>query len=386
MTATNWRAVLLLWAAGLGSAAQFAKISITYPELQAHYAGSGTAIGFAVSLVGFVGLCLGVVAGVLAARLGYRRVLIAALALGALASGFQALLPPLPLLLASRLVEGASHLAIVVAAPTLMALLSSDQQRGLTLSLWSTFFGVAFAVLAFAGLPLVQRHGPDSLYAAHGVYMAMMAGLLMFAVPKDDAPPAGAAPFGRLLRDHLRIYRSPSLSAPALGWVCYTATFPAILTIMPAQLPITARASLVAFMPIAGILVAMSVGVLLLRIVPAVRLVQAGFALCLLSAWLIWMTPGQLWTYLALAAAMGLVQGPSFAAVAQLNADPGAQAEAHGAMSQMGNLGTTLGTPALAVLVAGWGVTGFLIFAVICFGSGFGVHHWAAIRRKAAAV
>jgi hypothetical protein len=115
-------------------------------------------------------------------------------------------------------IEGASHLAIVVAAPTLIAQLSADKDRGLTLTLWGTFFGVAFAVLAFVGRPLALGYGITALFLAHAAYMAAFAlilGARLRALPDEGAQAALSLP--RILRDHGAIYRSPFLAAPAAG-------------------------------------------------------------------------------------------------------------------------------------------------------------------------
>lgn len=148
---TPFGVILALWGAGLGSAAQYGKVSVVFDVLPGIYPQAGAAVGWIVSLVGMVGILFGVVAGLLVARIRYRRALIWALWLGAAVSAVQALLPPLPVMLLTRVVEGLSHLAIVVAAPTLIAQLSAPRHRGFTLTLWGTFFGVAFALLAFAG-------------------------------------------------------------------------------------------------------------------------------------------------------------------------------------------------------------------------------------------
>ena len=189
---TDFPLVLALWGAGLGAAAQYGKVSVIYDLLPATYPEAGATLGFVVSLVGFVGILFGVVAGLLVARIRYRRALLSALWLGAAVSLFQALLPPLSWMLASRIAEGLSHLAIVVAAPTLIAQLSAERDRGLTLTLWGTFFGVAFALLAFAGRPLAQALGPEALFAAHGAYMALFA--LYLARRLKSLPPSGPPP------------------------------------------------------------------------------------------------------------------------------------------------------------------------------------------------
>ena len=380
---TRYGVVLALWAAGLGAAAQFGKVSVAYHLLPDIYDGSGPVLGFAVSLVGFVGIVFGVVAGLLVAQVGFRRALVGALLLGALASAFQAFLPPFWILLISRAIEGASHLAIVVAAPTLIALLSAPKDRGLTLSLWSTFFGVAFALLALVGLPLAHRLGVGALFAAHAMYMAAMAALLWLSLPPDDRAEGAKLDLSGVLRDHLRIYRSPFLSAPALGWLCYAATFLAVLTILPPFLPLADRIWVFALMPLAGIASSMTLGVWLLRRFPPVPIIISGFLLCLICAVALWAQPTLPWAYLALATAMGLIQGASFAAIPVLNPDPALQAQANGALAQMGNVGTTLGTPVLAMLVAGAGIDGFLLFAVVLLGGGGLIHVHMMRRRRA---
>jgi DHA1 family inner membrane transport protein len=117
---TNWPLVLLIWIAGLGAAAQYGKISVIFDRLPEIYPDAGAALGFVLSLVGAVGILLGVVAGVFVARIGYRRALLAGLIVGAAMSFVQAFWPPLPVFFATRLLEGAAHLLIVVAAPTLV--------------------------------------------------------------------------------------------------------------------------------------------------------------------------------------------------------------------------------------------------------------------------
>ena len=141
---TNWPLVWLLWAAGLGAAAQYGKISVIFDQLPRVYPDAGASLGFAVSLVGFLGILLGVVAGVLVARIGYRRALIWALCLGSLMSFLQSSFPPLPLFLATRVIEGGAHLAIVVAAPTLISQITLPKHHGFALTLWGDIFRRGF--------------------------------------------------------------------------------------------------------------------------------------------------------------------------------------------------------------------------------------------------
>lgn len=372
---TSFPLIFALWGAGLGAAAQYGKVSVIFDLLPAAYPGAGSAIGFIVSLVGFVGILFGVAAGLLVARIRYRRALLGALWAGAAVSLFQSFLPPLPWMLLARVIEGASHLAIVVAAPTLIAQLSAPKDRGLTLTLWGTFFGVAFAVLAWVGRPLALSMGLPALFAAHGIYMAGFALYLsarLRALPIEDVQP----PFSltQILRDHATIYRSPRISAPAAGWLFYTFSFVSILTVLPPYLDASHRTLIMGSMPLTSIAVSMTIGVFLLRVISPVRVVELGFALSALCMVWLWAVPGAPLGCLALAAAMGLIQGASFAAVPDLNAVPATQAQANGAMAQMGNIGNTIGTPIMAAALAGVGYVALPVLAGIAFIAGLVIH------------
>ena len=375
--------VLLLWGAGLGAAAQYGKISVIFDMLPALYPDAGAALGFMVSLVGFVGILLGVVAGLVVSRIRYRRALLWALWTGAGISLAQALHLPLGLMLLSRVIEGASHLIIVVAAPTLIAQLSAPRDRGLTLTLWGTFFGVAFALLALTGRPLALVFGVPALFFAHGVYLAIFALLLgrwLKRLPIQRAQPPLSLP--QILRDHVEIYRSPRLAAPAAGWLFYTFSFVSVLTVLPPHIDAAYRTAVMGAMPLASIAVSMILGVALLKRFHAVRVVELGFALSALCMGWLWAVPGDPWAAIALAGAMGLIQGASFAAVPQLNTGAEAQAQANGAMAQMGNLGNTIGTPVMAAAVAGMGFAGLPLLAGAAFLAGLTAHVTLGRLRK----
>ena len=375
MTKTPVGLILLLWGAGLGAAAQYAKVSVIFDQLPDVYPEAGAALGFAVSLVGFIGIVFGVVAGLLVARIRYRRALLWALWLGAAVSAIQSFLPSFEWFLVLRGIEGLSHLAMVVAAPTLIAQLSAPQHRGLTLTLWGTFFGVAFAVLAWGGLPLVAAYGVSALFAAHAVYMAVFAVILTFslqALPSTETFPNLS--IASILRDHIAIYRSPRISAAGLGWLFYTFCFVSVLTVMPPFLDPSERAFVTGAMPLASIISSMTIGVWALRYISAVGVVIWGFGCSIISMVWLGFDPENAYGCIALAASLGLVQGASFAAVPQLNDTAETQAQANGAMAQMGNVGNTIGTPIMVAALAGFGYIALPVFVSIALLMGLLIH------------
>ncbi len=380
---TRWGVVLLIWCAGLGAAAQYGKVSVVFEQMAELFPGVGSAIGFTVSLVGFLGILLGIIAGMVVSAFGFRRTLVAALLSGAAMSALQGLDLPFWGFLATRVIEGLSHLGLVVAAPTLIAQISSPRHRGAALTLWSTFFAVAFALLTWAGLPLAHAWGVQALFGAHGAIMALLALVLARAlrdVPVPDRQPLPS--LSALPRLHLEIFRSPWLAAPAAGWLFYTICFVAILTVLPPYLDPAWRSFIMGAMPLTSIAVSMSLGVVLLRRVTAVTLVQAGFVLSALSLVWLWLDPGAPFGCLALAGSMGLIQGPSFASVAQLNTRAADQANSNGAMAMAGNLGNTIGTPLMVWTLAQGGYSAMLLIAAVLFLSGFAAHALLAMRRR----
>ncbi len=372
--------VLLLWCAGLGAAAQFGKISIHYDTLRSSYGGHGeVALGLVVSIVGMVGLIFGTTAGLLVARIGPRRAIVAALAAGAAMSAVQALMPAYPLMLASRVIEGVSHLAIVVVGPTMIAALAPEARRPLAMTLWSSFFGVTYAILALIG----PQSTPAGLFLGHAAYMAALAAILALTLPPD--PRGQALPMGNLLRQHAEIYLSPRLAAPAMGFCCYTFLYVAVLTLLPPETPESHRALIATGMPLVSIAVSLTLGVRLLGRMSAVRLVQWGYAAAIPGFLILWAFWGQGAGMVAggfvLSAALGIVQGASFASIPELNAGADDRARAAGAVAQLGNLGTTTGTPVLAALLAASGPSALALSAVALCGVGIAVHALQRARR-----
>jgi MFS family permease len=372
--------VVLLWCAGLGAAAQFGKISILFETLRASYGANGeVALGLVVSIVGMVGLIFGTTAGLLVARIGPRRASVAALLAGAAMSALQSLMPAYPLMLASRIVEGASHLAIVVVGPTMIATLAPEARRPLAMTLWSSFFGVTYTVLALIG-PYAT---PTGLFLGHAAYMSALAAILAATLPPDPRRPP--APLGNLLKQHAEIYASPRLAAPAMGFCCYTFLYVAVLTLLPPETPATQRALIAAGMPLVSIAVSLTLGVRLLRHISAVRLVQWGYAAAVpgfLLLWALWGNgAGMVAGGFLLSAALGIVQGASFSSIPELNQTPEDRARAAGAVAQLGNLGTTTGTPVLAAILASAGPAGLAVAATVLCGIGIAVHALQRARR-----
>lgn len=362
--------VLLLWLAGLGAAMQFAKIAIPFSEFRILYPQVGSGIGWLLSIISLIGIFLGMTAGILAARIGFIKVLIFGMLLGAAMSFWQASFPSFGIMVISRLIEGISHLIIVVIAPTLIAQFSTAKRRGMAMTLWSTFFGVAFALTAWIGLPFVAGYGLDMLFIGHGLYMFIMAAFLLFAFRAFDihVPTTGSQlNFKSIIHRHALAYRSPAISAPAVGWFFYTLTFVSLLAILPETIHADSRAFFVGIMPLVSIATALLLVSALLTWLSAVQVVIIGFAMGAAITFLTFTPLPMPYVWVCLFAILGLVQGGSFATVPELNVSAQDQALSNGVMAQAGNLGNTIGTPILLLSLNGFGTHGMLITVAVIY-------------------
>ncbi|MGB1012011.1 MAG: MFS transporter [Thiolinea sp.] len=372
--------IFVLWLAGLCAAAQFAKIGHILPELQLLYPDAGSALGFLLSLISLVGALLGLVAGILVGQIGPRSVLLTGLWLGAAISFVQSFNLPLGLLLASRVLEGVSHLAIVVATPTLIARYSSERLRPAAMTLWGAFFGVSFALTAWLGLPLVAAKGVGALFLTHALITGTTALLVTYAVGglsvQPTSSPTGTVPFSipDLYHQHKQAWLSPYIAAPAAGWLFYTLTFVALVGVLPGLMPPEERTFTAAALPIAGIAASMTLGILLLKRYSAIHVLSIGFLAAIVCTAILFLIPGKPVIAILLFAALGLVQGASFASIPQLNKTAPQQALANGAIAQAGNIGNLCGTPLLLGLLSSGGTSAMFALVIACYIAAIGAH------------
>lgn len=158
----HWTPILLLWLLGVLAAAQFAKMSIIAPVLQARWHLSLSQVGWLISLLEVGGGAFGFIAGLGVARIGVRRFLLGGLVLLAITSAVEAMSASITTLFLARAVEGLGYLFVVIAAPTAIAAMASDASRPRALALWSTFvpLGIAAgAAVTGAALPAMGVRG-----------------------------------------------------------------------------------------------------------------------------------------------------------------------------------------------------------------------------------
>lgn len=358
---TDWVLVAILFAAGLFAAAQFGKISLTLAEFAGVYDRTITGVSFLVSMVGLIGILCGLFAGQVVASLGGKRVLIAALCLGAALSLIQATLPALPFLTVLRGLEGFSHVAIVVAGPPLMAAAATDKDRPLVMAIWGTFFGLSFALSAWLFPPILGAGGLPLLFILHALSLLIIAALVWWRAKATDRAPFQA----NIIAMHKQAYARLRIVTPALGFMFYTASFVALLTFLPAAMNRPEWAIGMALLNIAGTLI----GGKLVQMDQPHRVAALGFAgtlvFCALTQF------GFEWACFPLFIFLGIVPGASFAYIPDLNPSDGDRALATGVLAQTGNIGTASGTPVFAFILAMGGLGGILTSTILLSALGF---------------
>ncbi|WP_282127431.1 MFS transporter [Roseobacter litoralis] len=362
--------IIALWVAGILAGGQFAKVSVIFPEFRSLYPEQTDQIAWLLTLVSVVGAIFGGAAASLANRFGLRHVLIASLIAAGSLSCWQSTYPSFALMAASRVIEGVTHLGIVVTAPALMAEISSERWRGTSMALWGTFFGVSFAAFGWFGIPFVDEFGISGLLQLHGVSLFVVATLIWFLLRTHNVSDSSGSGSHPKHMSAFLAFQDARVIWPGVGWLFYTLTFLALLTILPSQLSEELRPQLTTAMSLVGIAAGMIILPIALIRFKATTLVFAGFLLAGITAAIgVWIDPTM--HAIMLFAILGLIQSGTFAAVAQLNHTTNARTLGYGVMAQTGNLGNLIGTPLLlSVLeVSGHGTLLFTTSAI--YGVGF---------------
>jgi len=387
---TNWALVALLWLSGVAAGLQFAKVSVAFDALAAHYGASPTLAGWLLSTVGVVGVVFGASAGLAVERIGFRRSLVLGLAAAAALSAFETLLPPVPLFLAARALEGASHLAIIVAAPSCLVHVVAPGRRTIVIGLWGTFFSVAFLVAGALGLPLLAAFGLSGLFAAHELAAAALALAVALFIPVDPPGPArtGKAARQGMIAAHVGVYSDMRSAIPALCFLCYTGMYLALQTLTPELAAPSDRLWLTAGMPAVSVVTTLLAGALAQFGISPFRLAASAFAATFALSVLLHLAvaigaPVAPFGFVRMAF-VSLLPGAVYPMIPLLCPTPPVQARAYGAIAQLGNVGSTLGPPLFAASMAAIGPHGLLVPALVLCAGGTAIALWA--ERRAASV
>lgn len=371
---TDWQAVFAVIAAGVIVSMQVGKLPPLLGQLRAEFGLDlvlGGLVASSISLIG--GLC-GIMAGFAGDRIGGRRALMFGLLINATGSLAGAFSHDTALLLGTRLVEGLGFVITVVCGPGLVAMAAHPAQRSLALGLWSSYMPLGVTLGMLGALAVNQN-----LLDWRGLWLALALLPLAAALllPRLTAGVALAPP----RRFNPAVLRRPGPWLLAGCFACYTTQWFSIVTWIPTYLKESGLTSETL----------LALGVAAVALVNAVgTTVSAAVMHRGLPRWLIIavvsLSMGALGTAsfapgipilakigLALAASGvgGMLPAAVLASVPQQTRDPAEIATVNGVVVQLLNIGSFVGPPALAALVAhfgGWSDGRWLLLMAGCIG------------------
>lgn len=371
-TVTNWRLVWLLVLTGFAVASLVGKVPPALPAIRAELGIDLRAAGWFVSLVNLMTALIGTLVALTADRVGHRRLAIAGLLAGVLASAAGATTHSATVLFMSRVVEGLGFLSTVVSMPPLLLRISAPGDARQVMALWGAYLpgGAGLMALASAGLlPTVGWRGTwwaaaIILVIAALAVLASRAGRGAGAIPRTEKSSLG--------RDMLDAAGSRGALAIGACFGFYAASWFALIGFLPTLQverlgfdPATAAAVTagVIFINVTGSIAA---GALLKRGWPRVALLVGTACIMALTAAGVFLDVLEPILRLAMAfvfsAVASVIPGALFAAVPVHAPRPALVGATTGVLMQGANIGSLLGPPVVAMLVSAGGWSWALYF------------------------
>lgn len=366
-TGTRGLAALVV-AVGVTCALHVGKLPVAIPVLRDDLGLSLVQAGFLLSLVQLAGMTLGLMVGLMADRLGPRRVMLGGLLLLAAGSALGALAPSVKVLLATRVVEGMGFLCAVLPAP---GLLRQRVQHGATLSRalgwWGAYMPLGTALALLLGVPLLQVVGWRWAWVLlAGLSLMAAAGLAKWAAPDAALAATAASPASSLGARLRRTLQSGGPWLVALAFFLYSGQWLAVVGFLPTiyhQAGYTGTTVAVLSALAAGINMAGNIGAgwwLSRGAQPGAVLALAYIAMGV-GSWVAFGAVGhpaaQYLAVLVFSGVGGLIPGTLFGLAVKLAPDNDTVSTTVGWMQQFSALGQFMGPPAVAwvaTLTGGW--------------------------------
>jgi predicted MFS family arabinose efflux permease len=349
---TNWFIVIMLWLAGVAAAMQFAKFSFAFDFLKNQYDVSPFWIGLSLSVVGFIGLIFGITISIFTSKIGQNRILLISLLFGIIISFVQAFNPVFPILFLSRIMEGISHLGIVVTAPIIMIIMSSEKHHSVVMGLWSSFFGVAFSVTAWAGKTIVELYSISGLFLIHAIFLLVIFLILFFSIKKLDIPHNENNQIS-FLTAHKKVYSNWRAVSPGVLFFFHTFMYIALFTFLPRLSENeNTKNLLLVILPLISIIGTMIAGIVSQYFLSPSKLSIVAYIALFVLVFVVKLSFNNNLLFVAASMVLilfsGIVQGSVFSLIPNISLTTEEQTNANGAVAQLGNLGSTLGSPVFA--------------------------------------
>lgn len=225
---SDWRAVWVIFAAGLAAGAYMSKVPPALPAMRADLGLGLVESGFIHTVMFAIGATAGVFGGALADRFGQKRFALLGLGLmvagglaGGLASGYA-------ILLGSRFLEGVGFILLVVAAAPLLVAAAQPKDRPTAFSIWSCYMPTGGTLILLLAPLALATLGWRSLWLGLAVYTLLCTVLVARWVPAPSF--GGQIGSLRLLRESLT---RPGILLLCVAFICYAGQWISIMTWLP---------------------------------------------------------------------------------------------------------------------------------------------------------
>ncbi len=382
---TRWGVVTVLVLIGTVAAAQMYKLAPSLPLLRQDLGISLVAGGWLFSLSNLLAAVIGVATGLLADRLGHRRVLIGGLVAFVVANMVAAWTDSIGVLFACRILEGYGFLSVVIAVASLIVQETAPEDRAAALAFWGTYNPLGGTIILLAAPLILNTAGWRWLWLV--LAAVTVAALVVFLSIK----PRAAATKPLIPQNTLSLRRSLSYAVANPGAWCtglafglYAMQFMVVMSWLPTALVeqhgLTVRTASVmtAVVLSVNILGSLAAGRLLKRRIRHGLLIAATAAVMAVMAVMIFSELPNLLRYLAcigLSLVGGILPGTVFAAAPVIAPSPLQIGAVNGMNVQGSNAGILIGPPLAAWIVAHSGQWNsllglFLVASTLVFGLG----------------
>lgn len=340
-------ALVALYLAGVGAAAQIAKIIPVFGYLTDDIGITLPQATLVMSAIGFAAVLLGSMAGRAVVDLGLWRVMCLACALAIGAGLVLPLAGSMTTLLSLRVIEGLSHIAIVAAAPTLMMALVPKSRAPLIMGVWATFFGVAFGASQAFALTGLADTAPAAFLRWHVILFvpAVFVAVHYWRAHRLPAPRIAAWPLlpTELSREQLLV---------SGVFMLHAGLFTSMLAFAQTRIGGDAGAALAPILPLLS-LAAAFLGAPILLHAGALTIFVFGTAfvsVCLTLAWF----HNPLLGYMGAFLGVGWMQVGVFAFIGELAKTQEEGSATNGAYTQLGNAGNIAIPYVVSATLTGW--------------------------------
>ena len=225
---SNWRAVWVVFAAGLAAGACMSKVPPALPAMRGDLGLTLVESGFIHTVMYAVGAAAGVFGGALADRFGQKRFALLGLGLMVLGGLIGTFSFSYPLLLASRFLEGAGFILLAVAAAPLLVAATRPQDRPAAFALWSCYMPTGGTLILLLAPLALATLGWRSLWLGLALYALLCVVLVARWVPAPSF--GGQIGSLALLRESLA---RPGILLLCAAFICYVGQWISVMTWLP---------------------------------------------------------------------------------------------------------------------------------------------------------